>query len=106
AHKAATAGRKIVIFPEGTRTLPGEQRPYKTGVAALYQELNLPVVPMALNSGLFWPKKGFLKRPGTITVEFLPPLPTGLSREELMGRLKKSLETASERLAQQGPETP
>lgn len=99
AHKAADAGRKIVIFPQGTRITPGEQRPYKSGVAALYQELNLPVVPMAVNSGLFWPKSSFIKKPGEITIEFLPAIPAGLPREEMMNRLKHDLETASDRLA-------
>jgi 1-acyl-sn-glycerol-3-phosphate acyltransferase len=98
AHKACDDGRKIVIFPQGTRIAPGEQRPYKNGVAVLYQELNLPVVPMALNSGLFWPKNSFVKRPGIITIEFLPPIPPGLPREEMIGRLKNELEVATERL--------
>jgi 1-acyl-sn-glycerol-3-phosphate acyltransferase len=98
AHRAADAGRKIVIFPQGTRIEPGAQKPYKSGVAALYQELHLPIVPMALNSGLLWPKKGFLKKSGTITIEFLPPIPSNLPREEMMKRLKDSLESASERL--------
>jgi len=101
AHKAADAGRKIVIFPQGTRTVPGEQKPYKSGIAALYQELNLPVVPMALNSGLFWPRNGFIKKPGLITIEFLPPIPPGLARAEMMDRLKESLESASDKLARE-----
>ncbi len=98
AHKAAAEGRKIVIFPQGTRTAPGEQRPYKSGVAALYQELNLPVVPMALNSGLLWPKNSFMKKPGIITIEFLPPIAPGLPRAAFMTRLKDELESASDRL--------
>lgn len=98
AHEAADAGRKIVIFPQGTRVMPGAQKPYKSGIVALYQELNLPIVPMALNSGLFWPKNGFIKKPGVITVEFLPPIPPGLPREEMRERLKAELEGASERL--------
>jgi 1-acyl-sn-glycerol-3-phosphate acyltransferase len=87
-----------VIFPEGTRGMPGEQRPYKSGVAALYQELNLPIVPMALNSGLLWPKNSFFKKPGTITVEFLPPIPPGLAREDMMQKLRDELEPAALRL--------
>ena len=98
AHKAAEQGRKIVIFPQGTRIEPGEDRPYKTGVAALYEELNLSVVPMALNSGLFWPKNSFIKKAGQITIEFLPPIQPGLGREVMMSRLKDDLETASNRL--------
>jgi 1-acyl-sn-glycerol-3-phosphate acyltransferase len=102
AHRAADGGRKIVIFPQGTRIAPGEARPYKNGVAALYQELNVPVVPMALNSGLLWPKNSFVKKPGVITIEFLPPIAPGLPREEMMGRLKEQLEAASERLSRVG----
>jgi 1-acyl-sn-glycerol-3-phosphate acyltransferase len=98
ARKAVSEGRKIVIFPEGTRAPPGESRPYKSGVAALYQELNVPIVPMALNSGLLWPKNAFVKKPGVITVEFLPPIPAGLPREEMMQRLRNELEPAALRL--------
>ena len=100
AHRAVTAGRKIVIFPQGTRIAPDEVRPYKSGVAALYQELNVPVVPMALNSGVYWPKHSFLKKPGTITIEFLPPILPGQPRDEMMERLTTELESASIRLAQ------
>jgi 1-acyl-sn-glycerol-3-phosphate acyltransferase len=99
AHRAVDAGRKIVIFPQGTRVAPGVVKPYKSGIAALYQDLNVPVVPMALNSGLFWPKNGFMKKPGTIIIEFLPPIPSGLPREAMMTRLKEDLEVASEKLA-------
>jgi 1-acyl-sn-glycerol-3-phosphate acyltransferase len=98
ARKAAAEGRPIVIFPEGTRAAVGESRPYKSGVAALYQDLNIPVVPMALNSGLLWPKDSFFKKPGLITVEFLPPIPPGLPREEMMQRLRDELEPAALRL--------
>ena len=98
ARNAAAEGRPIVIFPEGTRAAPHEKRPYKNGVAALYQELNIPVVPMALNSGVFWPRNSFLKKRGTITVEILPPIQAGLSREEMMQRLRDSLEPATARL--------
>lgn len=98
AHEAAAEGRKIVIFPQGTRVPPGVDRPYKSGIVLLYQELNLPVIPMAVNSGLCWPKNSFRKYPGEITIEFLPPIPPGLPREEFMARLKDELETASNRL--------
>jgi 1-acyl-sn-glycerol-3-phosphate acyltransferase len=97
AKQAAADGRKIVIFPQGTRTLPGEKKPYKSGVAAIYKALNLPIIPMALNSGMFWPKNG-LKKGGLVTIEFLPPIPPGLSREEMMTRLQTELDSASDRL--------
>jgi 1-acyl-sn-glycerol-3-phosphate acyltransferase len=100
AHKVVKAGRKIVIFPQGTRVAVGEEKPYKTGIAALYQELNLPIVPMALNSGLLWPKNSFWKKAGQITIEFLPPIPAGMERKAMMERLKNELETASNRLAE------
>ena len=99
AHQAVKRGRKIVIFPQGTRLAPDIDRPYKSGVGMLYQELNLPVVPMALNSGLFWPRNSFIKKPGTITIEFLPPIPPGLSREVMMECLQRELEGACKRLA-------
>lgn len=107
ARKFVSEGRQIVIFPQGTRLAPGEWRPYKSGVAALYETLKIPVVPMALNSGMFWPKNSFAKKAGTITIEFLPPIPPGLSRAEMMKRLEDSLETATDRLVMEvgGPRT-
>jgi 1-acyl-sn-glycerol-3-phosphate acyltransferase len=98
AQNAVKEGRPIVIFPEGTRTAIGETRPYKSGVAALYQELNVPLLPMALNSGLLWPKNSLFKKSGTITVEFLPTILPGLSREDMMEKLREVLESATERL--------
>jgi len=102
ARAAKEAGRKIVIFPQGTRVRPGLRKPYKVGVAALYQDLDLPVVPMALNSGLFWPKGQFLKKPGTVTIRFLPPIQPGLSRSAFLRELQDKLETASDDLARAG----
>lgn len=99
ANKAKDSGRKIVIFPQGTRIAPGVKAPYRVGTAALYQQLKIPVVPMALNSGLFWPKKGFLKKPGVVTIEFLPPIPPGLPRAKFMRDIEEQIETASDRLA-------
>lgn len=99
ARAAVAEGRHLLIYPEGTRTAPGERRPYHPGVAALYSQLGLPVVPVALNSGLFWGRRAFTKRPGLITVEFLPPIPPGLPRREFMAELERRIETASDRLA-------
>lgn len=98
ANAAAAAGRHLLIYPEGTRTAPGERRPYHPGVAALYGQLDLPVVPVALNSGRFWGRRAFIKRPGVITVEFLPPIPPGLTRRAFMAELERRIETASDRL--------
>ncbi|MDX9689903.1 MAG: 1-acyl-sn-glycerol-3-phosphate acyltransferase [Proteobacteria bacterium] len=105
AQRSVAQGRKIVIFPQGTRVKPGQHKPYKVGVAALYQELNVPIVPMAVNSGLFWPKNSFIKKPGVATIEFLPAIPAGLSRSAVMRRLEDALETASNRLATEKTET-
>ena len=87
-----------MIFPEGTRVPPGEHRPYQAGVAALYRHLGCPVVPVALNSGVFWGRRRFVKRPGRIVVEFLPPIEPGLEREAFMAELERRLEGATERL--------
>ena len=91
-------GRHIIIFPEGTRVAPGERRPYHPGVGALYRQLGVPVVPVALNSGLFWGRRTFLKKPGRITLEFLEPIAPGLSRKDFTAELERRIETASARL--------
>ncbi|MFC0632978.1 lysophospholipid acyltransferase family protein [Brevundimonas balnearis] len=91
-------GRQIVIFPEGTRTQPGQPADYKPGVAAIYRDLEGPCWPVATNSGLHWPAHGFMRRPGTVVFEFLPPIEAGLKRAEFMARLEHSIESASTRL--------
>jgi 1-acyl-sn-glycerol-3-phosphate acyltransferase len=101
ARAAAAAGRPIVIFPEGTRTAPGQRLTYQPGVAALYQALGLPLVPAAVNSGLFWGRRSFLKRPGRIALEFLEPIPPGLGRREVMAQLEERIETATAALEQE-----
>jgi 1-acyl-sn-glycerol-3-phosphate acyltransferase len=98
ARHAVAQGWSILIFPEGTRMPPGTPPDYKPGVAALYKELGIPVVPVALNSGLYWGKRAFLKRPGTIVVEFLQPIPPGLDRRAFMAELEQRIETATARL--------
>jgi 1-acyl-sn-glycerol-3-phosphate acyltransferase len=102
ARPIAAAGRQIVIFPEGTRVAPGDCRPYQPGVAALYRALDLPVVPVAVNSGLFWGRRSFVKRPGRIVLELLEPLPVGWSRPRLMATLEERIETASAKLLREG----
>ena len=91
-------GREIIIFPEGTRRTPGAPPDYKTGVMLLYDALGVPCVPVALNSGLFWPRRSLTRRPGTIVVEFLDPIPPGLPKAEFLKRLTEAIETASNRL--------
>ena len=97
-RKRVVDGREIIIFPEGTRRPPGAPPDYKTGVVLLYEVLGIPCVPVALNSGLFWPRRSLLRRPGTIVVEFLDPIPPGLPKSEFLSRLIESIETASNRL--------
>ena len=90
--------RQVIIFPEGTRTAPGARHPYNPGIAAVYARIKAPLVPVALNSGLFWGRRSFNKKPGVITVEFLPPMPSGLDRGPFMSELEKRIETATEKL--------
>lgn len=98
SEKAIAEKRSVLIFPQGTRTAPGSKAPYKIGVAALYSHLKVPVVPIAVNSGLFWPKNSFIKRPGKITIEILPLIPAGLSKDDFMKRLERDIETATDKL--------
>lgn len=98
ATKRVADGREIIIFPEGTRRAPGAPPDYKTGVVLLYDALDIPCVPVALNSGVFWPRRSLERRPGTIVVEFLDPIPPGLPKAEFLARLTEAIETASTRL--------
>jgi 1-acyl-sn-glycerol-3-phosphate acyltransferase len=97
AKRAIGGGQPIVIFPEGTRKKPGAPPDYKPGVAALYSLLGLPCIPLAHNSGLFW-MGWFLRKPGTIVVEFLEPIAPGLKRQEFMRQLETRLEGATSAL--------
>jgi 1-acyl-sn-glycerol-3-phosphate acyltransferase len=92
------AGRQVYIYPEGTRRPPGAEPAYKPGVAILYEATGAPCLPVAVNTGMFWGRRGFLRRPGTAVIEFLPVIPAGLPREEFFARLKDVIETASQRL--------
>ena len=100
AKPVIAAGRPIAIFPEGTRKKPGAPPDYKPGVAGLYGLLRLPCVPVALNSGQFW--TGFIKRSGTIVIEFLPAIPAGSKRTEFMRELQERIETATNALIEEG----
>jgi 1-acyl-sn-glycerol-3-phosphate acyltransferase len=97
-RQAAAEGRQMVIFPEGTRVAPGAHVPYQPGIAALAAVTGLPVIPVATDSGLHWGRRAFHKRPGTITVAILPPLPAGLRREALLQRLEAVIEAETARL--------
>ena len=98
AKAALAAGRHVVIFPEGTRAPPGVVLPFRPGIAALYLHCDVPVIPVALDSGYFWGKNRLLKRPGKITVRFLPALPPGLDKDEMLARLRDSITEASRSL--------
>lgn len=105
AKRATAAGRPVVIFPQGTRTAPGApvtaETPYQPGIAALYRELGVPLVPVAVNSGLYWGRRAFMKRPGRIVAEFLEPIPPGLPRREVMATLENRIEAATAALEQE-----
>lgn len=98
ARRALGQNRHLVIFPEGTRAAPGSANPYKPGVAGLYTQLGISCVPVALNSGLYWPRRKFLRRPGTIILEFLPPIEPGTPRKDFMRELEARIEPATDRL--------
>ena len=102
ARKELARGRQIVIFPEGTRTAPGAPPAYKSGLATLYAATGAPCLPVALNSGVFWPRRKFLRYPGTIVLEVLDPIPPGLDREAFSARLEAAIETATARLIAEG----
>lgn len=99
--KRVKAGRPVMIFPEGTRTKPETTTQYKPGVAFLYQNLNLPVIPVALTTGLFWQKKSFLRYPGKVIIEFMEPIQPGMEKREFMDTLKKKIEDKCEELNQE-----
>ncbi|HSV24054.1 MAG TPA: lysophospholipid acyltransferase family protein [Xanthobacteraceae bacterium] len=102
ARKALAEGRQIIIFPEGTRRPAGADPKYKFGVAHLYGEAGVPCVPIALNSGLFWPRRRFLRFPGTVRVEILDPIPPGVDRNTVFARLQDEIEAATARLITEG----
>jgi len=95
-------GRQIVIFPEGTRRAPGAEPSYRYGAVHLYAETGLTCVPIALNSGLFWPRRSFLRYPGTIVVEILDPIAPGLSKVAFTDKLQDDIEAATARLVAEG----
>jgi len=102
AENAIAMGRQVVIMPEGTRRAPDDPPDYKPGAAALYGKLDVPCVPFALNSGLFWPRRRFLRRPGTIVISFLEPIPPGLNRKVFQSRLETVIETETALLVAEG----
>lgn len=101
AAQIFTANRRLLIFPEGTRKAVGAPPHYKAGVARIAQETNVVCVPVALDSGLFWRRRSFIRRPGTAVVEFLEPIPPGLDKESFMGLLETRIEMAGRRLVEE-----
>lgn len=98
ARQRAEAGRQILIFPEGTRMKPGQFEPMKPGVAGLYGAMNVPCVPVALDSGDYWAGKGIIRRPGKAVIQFLEPIAPGLSRDDFMKLLQSRIETGTRAL--------
>lgn len=98
AQRMVTQGRPVIIFPQGTRVHVGTSsadKPYKAGIVKMRAATNLPVIPMALNSGLFWPRNGFIKRPGKVVFEFLPPVPEALDDKAALADIESRVESAS-----------
>lgn len=91
-------GYSIIIFPEGTRTVPGEHVEYNSGITAIYNLKVADVIPIALNTGCFWPKNSFLKKPGKFTIDFLQPMPNDLSKQEFISQLQNRIDTRSNEL--------
>ena len=98
ARGALDAGRQVIVFPEGHRQPPGVTGTYLPGVAILYGEGGAPIIPVALNSGLFWGRNAFLRRPGRIVMEILPPMPPGIDRRSFVNELRARIETATRKL--------
>ena len=90
--------RQLIIYPEGTRRAPGDEPSYKWGIVELYDGLKLPVVPVAHQAGLYWPRRKFLRYPGVIKARFLPPIPAGLPKEEFHARLLRETEAACDQI--------
>jgi len=101
AKPVFAAGRQVLIYPEGTRRLPGAPPKYKHGVTALYVETGVACLPVAVNTGLFWRRRGFLRRPGLAVIEYLPAIEPGLNRVEFANRLEVAIESACDRLNQE-----
>ncbi|HXZ45430.1 MAG TPA: lysophospholipid acyltransferase family protein, partial [Pseudolabrys sp.] len=94
--------RQLIIFPEGTRRPAGAEPRYKVGVVHLYAAEGVPCVPIALNSGLFWPRRSLRRIPGTVVAEILDPIPPGMDKDAFFARLQNDIETATARLIEEG----
>ena len=92
-ERIETSKRPLLIFPQGTRVKLDEQPPFKKGVGRIYKALNLPCVPVALNTGKVWPKNSFLKYPGDIHISFLEPIMSGKNNEEFVKDIENKIYT-------------
>lgn len=106
AKEAIAEGKQIILFPEGTRRPVGADPDYKFGIIHLYRECKVPVYPIALNAGLYWPRRSFLRYPGTIIIEVLDPIPPGLDSKTFLARLIAAIEPASDRLLKEAADQP
>lgn len=106
ARQAIEAGRQLIVFPEGTRRPVDAPPAYKYGAARIYDEMKVSCVPIALNAGLFWPRRKFLRFPGTIIIEILDPIEPGLGQKEFIARLENVIEPATNRLVAEGRASP
>ncbi len=102
AAQAIRDGRQLIIFPEGTRRPAGAPPAYKQGASHLYTALKVPCLPVALNTGLYWRRRGFRRMPGTTVIEFLPVIPPGLTRAAFLAEMQTRIETATEALLAEG----
>lgn len=104
--RGAVQPGQLIIYPQGTRVAPGVVAPYKLGTGLLYEQLGQPCVPVGTNVGVFWPKRGLLRKPGLAVVEFLPPIPPGLAVGDMMKALESAVEASSDRLLAEAGFTP
>ena len=96
AGEVLKEGRTLIVFPEGTRRPPNAPTDYKSGIAFIYSEAGAVCLPVAVNSGLFWPRRSFLRRPGTIVIDIMPPIPAGLPRADFQARMRNGIESATQ----------
>lgn len=93
--------KQLVIYPQGTRVPPGLHKPYKIGAGVLYEKFNKPCIPVATNAGVLWPKRGFYRKPGTVVMHYMEPMPAGMKLKEFMRTLERTVETESDALARE-----